>query len=178
MHANCGLGIIRFEGRNTLLSSVSKLASTIVLSRVSRLAAAVALLVGFVVTAAPATPAHADANGCTYWIRWTLPSGYQVPAGFMCHQIYGSGLNVTSQKASWQPTPSGLTMCNTRIDFVYYDQYGTQFYRFYGTLHSGCNNISGTQTRGAGKLANGGSACAVLVSSGSEIARQCHHTFA
>jgi hypothetical protein len=162
-----------------LLSKVSRRPVAIVLSRVSRLAVAIAFLAGLIVTAAPAQPASAQVtNGCTYWIRWTLPTGYQVPAGFMCHQIDGTGLNVTSQKASWQPTPSGLTMCNTRIDFTYYDQYGRMFYRFYGTLHPGCNNISGTQTRGAGKLAQGGLACAVLISSGVQIARQCHNTFA
>ncbi|GAB3439044.1 hypothetical protein GCM10027517_11990 [Phycicoccus ginsengisoli] len=142
---------------------------------------AVAFLVGLAVTAAPAPQAEAatpSANGCSYWVRFTLPSGYQIPAGGICHQIYGSGLNVTSQTASWFPIPSGLPMCNTRIDFTYYDQYGRLFYRFYGTLHPGCNNISGSQYRGPGKLAQGGLACAVIVSSGTDITRQCHNTFA
>jgi len=118
---------------------------------------------------ASAPSAVADAEGCQPYSPITVLK-YVVPRGVMCHEIDGSGNNITSQEVAVYT----VNTCNWRIDFVYKDLNGATWYRDTGTYHTGCSIPY--RTRGSG-WAKDGSACAQMWVSGKLIVQQCHRIF-
>jgi hypothetical protein len=114
-----------------------------------------AMCLAMVVAGASARPAHADGGGCSVWSQINLPT-VTIPAGWLCLNVYGSGLNIHNMNAYWRTG----TLCNWRIDWVIYNN-GKTWWRDNGPVH-GCDHITGTRVRGAGRAPDHSDICAEL----------------
>lgn len=91
--------------------------------------------------------------------------------GSLCHELYGSGTRIDAQNAVFNSTSS---FCNWRIDFVYFDTAGKEWYRDRGSNNASCSR-TGRRLRGTGS-ARYGKACVHLYKNYTTyVASQCHN---
>lgn len=118
--------------------------------------------------------ALAAAYGIQYWGGFTVNIYGQaigIPAGQLAHKITGSGNNISSEWGHISTASSSL--CNWRIDHVYFDVNNVERRRITGRVHNRCDTWAYGDTVYPGNVPYG-KACAELYRSGAYVTRQCH----
>ncbi len=100
-----------------------------------------------------------------------------VPATYLNHTIYGSGLNINDEYADYRyGSPAGLQVCNYRTAFQ--NRYGSTIHSTrYAPLHSGCSCVAFSQSITGPLTVKTGVQCARYVA-GTFRGEQCHNVFA
>ncbi|ADG73005.1 hypothetical protein Cfla_0085 [Cellulomonas flavigena DSM 20109] len=129
-----------------------------------------------------------DASGVGY----TSPFQYEfhglmlgIPTGIIGHQVYGSGLTVTSESANWGPTLTGTPaqICNYQWQFQ--NRYGSRHYStLIQPLQEGCwttlgfkGNFDARYTASHKRTMKTGLLCARLYVNGTFRGEQCHNVY-
>lgn len=116
----------------------------------------------------------ASAYGIQYWGGLTVNVRGQsigIPAGQLAHKVEGDGNKINRQWGHISTVTSSL--CNWRIDYVYFDTNNKEKRRIRGRLHSSCDNWAYGNTVNPGTVPYG-KTCATLYRSGAYVTRQCH----
>lgn len=101
-----------------------------------------------------------------------------VPALEMRHVINGSGLTISSEYATYQPTVlQGLQLCNYQTHFQ--NRNGNTIYSTYkSTYHEGCEWFTiSRQDSPVSQIVKTGQQCARLYVAGTFRGEQCHYTY-
>lgn len=131
------------------------------------------------------TAALADAHGVEpiFWKTVDVsvgPVSSPIPTGYLAHSIQGSGLKVDRQAANFSPA-LGIGIidsrrCDWQIRFAGFDVRGKATSVFRGPLNPGCARFGRHEISNRTYREGTTTICAVLVSQGKELARQCHRT--
>lgn len=134
----------------------------------SKFRVALVVLVTLVTVVGTAQGASAYAYGVATWSPLCV-GDICVPAGVLEHTVTGDGLTVPEE---WAQAESFALMCNTRMNFQYYDVNNNRYRVSTGELWDWCGREFNRKVY-PGTL-RPGRACAVFYASGVEIVRQCH----